>query len=166
MVDVVMKIGRGLSAFALGLSTSCVLAVYEDEQPQCGPNAYAADGQCWCYEYFDGDAYDLDVGCDPILTFRLTDSCDDGRDVEWRVWSLDRDWVWPEQGQVFVTAGYGVDTLQDIRCHEGELLCFGAASGQTWWELGLEGPDGPHSCSDCCVECGSFEHDLGFLTCD
>ena len=147
----------GLVAFALGVTAGCVFVVVD--QVDCGVNAYDYGGSCACFAGYDGDPY---TECEPLLDLLLTDLCDDGLDVEWRVFAEERDWVWPEGGNVFVTTGYEVDNYQTIQCHEGESLCFGAASGEQSWGLGIEGD---LDCDDCCFDCGAYEFDLGYLTC-
>ena len=162
----VPRAGRcaGLLTAALlggGLSNACVIGVVDT--PNCGVNAYDAGGTCACLVGYDGDPYEA---CDPLIDLLITDLCDDGLDIEWRIFAEERSWVWPDGSQVFVTAGYDVDTVETLQCYEGETLCFGAASGDQVWGLGLEGPGGNLSCTDCCFDCGAYLFDLGFLTCD
>ena len=155
---------RGM-LFAAGLlgavGAACVVAVVDDGGA-CGINAYFTSGQCYCLDGFGGDP---DQGCDPIMTVWITDACDDGLPIQWRLFADEREWVWPEEGLVFETTGYLEDNYQDILCFEGERICFGGAAGERVWDLGLEGPQGPHSCDDCCFDCGAYEFDLGYLGC-
>lgn len=142
-----------------GVSASCVLVVDDTE---CGPNAYEYRGACFCEDGFEGDP-GFDEGCDPIMTVRITDDCDDSADIGWKLFSDDRDWTWPSGTAVYVTPGLGLDGYETITCKDGEQICFGAESesGLTW---GV-GTDFSQGCEDCCFICGPYEHDLGFLTC-
>jgi hypothetical protein len=151
-----------------GLASSCVIAVVDDGTggAACGENAvYDLDyRECFCPDGFDGDPYDR---CDPLMTFLVTDACDDGEDIDWKLWSTDYDWSWPQGSSVYVTEGLNVDVYQDIVCELGETICFGALAqdGSTRWGVGLEGPD-VRECADCCVACDAIEFDLGYLTCE
>lgn len=150
-----------LAVGALALSGCVFYAV--DDGPPCGAQASRIGGECVCLADHVGDPY---VGCDPVMTFLITDACDDGLDVEWRMHARDRDWVWPDANSVFVTPGLDVDAHQNLGCLTDETICFGAVAGERVWGVGLEGPQGPHSCEDCCFTCGPYEVDLGFLTCN
>jgi hypothetical protein len=156
-----LKVGLALATLTLSGGLGCIVGVVDG--PDCGVNAYDYGGTCACVAGYDGDPYDE---CEPLMDLLVTDLCDDGLDVEWKVFSEDRDWVWPTGSQVFVTAGYDFDNYETIQCSEGESLCFGALAGEQTWGLGLEGPAGGLNCEDCCFDCGPYTFDLGYLTCD
>jgi hypothetical protein len=144
----------------------------------CGDNAWCADDVCQCESGYVAvcdaggclavaylcDGYDDCAGGEDehasacvdqaIQDWEVVDGCDDGVDVEWRVWSLERDWVWPSIDEVFVSYGFGVASTEPIQCLDGELVCFGARSmdGELVWGVGL---DGTAECDDCCVSCAS-----------
>lgn len=153
----------------------------------CGLNAYCESGACVCADGFiavcgTGDCLALRQLCDGIpdcpnqmdeapqtcaqqivQQWTLTDDCDDGEDVEWKLWSRDRDWAWPGAGESFVTMGPGLPSHEEIECLKGELVCMGAqASGRTW---GV-GVDGTGQCEDCCFHCREDAIDLGSLACE
>ncbi len=147
-------------AFASAASVGCVIYA---EDTQCGPNAYDYRGDCYCEEGYDGSD-PRGEGCSPVMTFLLTDACDDGDDVMWKLFSDDRDWTWPTGAETYTTRGFDVDNYESILCERGEWICFGAQSeGGLTWGVGL---DYAESCDDCCFECGSYTQDLGFLTCN
>ena len=163
---------------AIGPASSC--------QTTCGLNAYCSDGACVCAEGFvaicgTGDCLSEAAVCDDrpdcpdgadedptvcqnvlVQNWRVTDGCDDGKDVQWRLWANDRDWVWPEPGNVFVTPGLDQTGVQSIECVEGERICFGGESGELEWGVGLT-RDG--ACEDCCHSCSSDPVDVGALGC-
>ncbi len=147
-----------LGAFltAIGVSAGC----YPYDTYDCGAYAYGYRGSCYCDDGYDGDPYE---GCSPIMSWRLTDACDDQGDIAWKLFSQDRDWTWPSGSDVYWTTGFDFDSLEAIVCERGELVCFGGES-----ESGLEygvGLDGTSSCDDCCYECDAYELDFGLLTC-
>ena len=45
------------------------------------------------------------------MTFRVTDDCDDGQDVSWKLFSDTRDWTWPAGDSEYRTPGLGYDGL-------------------------------------------------------
>jgi hypothetical protein len=155
------RVAFSLFGLLVGVTTGCIIA--QVPGVDCGVNAYDYGGACACIANYDGDPYEA---CEPLLDVVLTDLCDDGLDIEWRVFAEGREWVWPDSGHVFVTSGFDVDVVQSLQCQEGESLCFGAAAGDQSWGLGLDGFDGGGSCSDCCFDCGAYQFDLGYLTCD
>jgi hypothetical protein len=126
----------------------------------CVPLTSLCDDQADCASGYDEEPN----VCRPtaLLDWLLTDSCDDGLDVEFRLWAQDREWVWPGGDEVYETPGVSVDALQRIACAEGELVCFGGRAGAVEWGLGL---DGQGDCSECCTPCTDGVFDLGFLTC-
>lgn len=144
---------------ASALSLGCVFYV---EETECGPNAYDYRGACYCEEGFTGDDPRGD-GCSPLMTFRITDACDDEADVAWKLFSDDRDWTWPSGTAVYVTPGFERDGLETIECVQDELICFGAeADSGLVYGVGI---DFSEDCDDCCFRCDSYELDLGLLTC-
>lgn len=152
----------------------------------CGLNAYCDQGACRCADGFvavcgtgdcipeaqlcDGlddcaNAADEDPGvCYPVIVqeYLVTDDCDDGEDVVWRLWAAERDWVWPGPDEAFVTRGVGVDASELVECRRDELVCFGASLGGVHWGVGA---DGTRTCEDCCSRCSGDLVDLGWLGC-
>ena len=160
---------RFVQAFALaaaataGAALGCVVYV-EDRclDVDCGDNATCDRGWCECYVGYEGDP---DQACDPVQTILIQDHCDDGRDIDYALYSADREWRWPAGSDTYRTAGYGANTGVDIVCYEGEWICFGAQAGELAWGVGLDGTD---VCDDdwCCFECYPDTFDLGLLTCE
>lgn len=159
---------------------------------ECGQNAYCSEGECYCEldhvyvcgpnagclpkerlcdgtpDCMDGQADEVEFLCEkPTPLFQewlLTDACDDSTEIDWRLFSLDRDWAWPSIDTTFRTAGYGIDVYQVVQCFDGEVICFAGKSGETVWGFNL---DGTGECEACCFECGSYPTlDVGLLTCD
>ena len=152
----------------------------------CGLNAFCDSGECVCDDGFvavcgtgdclsQGRLCDGTADCanasdeDPMVCFdgavqewSVIDDCDDGHDIAWRVWSQDREWVWPSVDDVFTTDGLGVTSREPIECLTDELLCFGGVAGERQWGIGL---DGAGSCDDCCQPCASDVVEIGTLTC-
>jgi hypothetical protein len=145
----------GLGALGLG----CVLYVDDTE---CGPFAYDYRGACYCEDGYEGDD-PRGYGCSPVMSWRITDDCNDGADVAWKLFSDDRDWTWPAGNAVYLTPGLGYDGVETIVCEVGELICFGAET-ETGRVYGV-GLDFAQGCNDCCYSCSSREIDIGYLTC-
>ena len=145
-------------------ASACVVAVVDNlpddcEDVVCGDQAYCSAGACSCAPGYGGDPY---TACEPFMEVLLTDACDDGLDVEFRLFSLDTTQTWPTSSTLF-TAGLDVDTVYEIRCEEGELVCFGARAGDLVWGVGL---DGQGDCPEAFrFTCGPKQVDAGYLTC-
>ncbi len=153
----------------------------------CGLNAYCDAGACVCEEGFvavcgTGDCLALRQLCDgvpdcpnqadeaaqtcaqqSVQQWTLVDDCDDDQDLEWRLWSRDRDWAWPIPDHTFLTDGFALPSHEEIECFKGELICFGARGGELEWGVGL---DGTGHCEDCCFVCSETPIDLGGLACE
>lgn len=153
----------------------------------CGLNAYCEQGACVCEQGFiavcgTGDCLALRQLCDgvpdcpnqadeapqtcaqeAIQQWTLVDDCDDGLDVRWRLWSLDRDWAWPGPETTFVSEGMGRPNHEEVECLQGEQICWGAQAGARIWGVGV---DGTGACDDCCYRCLDEPVDLGGLGCE
>ena len=153
----------------------------------CGLNAYCADDLCHCdvgavsvcgvggclpidalcdgdNDCPDGEDETLDV-CNPmvLMDWSIIDSCADGFNIDWRLFSQDRDWVWPNADEVFQTPGLSIEQIEVIECAFGELICFGGAAGELSWGVGIDGAD---DCNDCCWQCDEILVEFPYLTCD
>lgn len=145
---------------AFGITAGCVVVVEDGcSDVDCGGNAFCDAGVCHCIGGYYGDADDF---CDPIQTWWVTDECNDGAPISFRLFAQDREWVWPAGSDTYETVGLGLDTYEDIVCLEGELVCFGGQSGDVQWGVGIFGED---DCEDCCFECNANVVDMGLLTC-
>lgn len=153
----------------------------------CGLNSYCEDEACVCEQGFiavcgTGDCLALRQLCDgvpdcpssadeapqtcaqeSIQQWTLDDACDDGVNLSWRLWSIDRDWAWPGADGVFVSEGLGVPSHEEIECRKGETVCFGGEAAGLTWGVGLDGEGG---CDDCCYQCSEESIDLGSLGCE
>lgn len=69
--------------------------------------------------------------------------------VEIQIYSPIRRNVWPAVNRVWVNRS-SVPERYGISCIPGENVCFGAASGRTYWGVGLHGQ---HGCASCCYTC-------------
>ena len=119
-------------------------------------------------------------GSAPVVVFRITDSCNDGGNINYRFYSHDR-WldgntvagesasgVWPSAGRVYVTRGFGQRSEHNLSCTAGKGVCVGATPSnnqQIYWGVGI---DGDQSCASCCVRCPTSGRSIflgGNLTC-
>jgi hypothetical protein len=82
----------------------------------------------------------------------ITDACDDGLDIEWRLFALDRDWAWPDATTVPHHRPRLVDSYATIQCFAGETICTAQRRGLA--PCGASNLDGSGSCDDCCFACG------------
>lgn len=98
------------------------------------------------------------------VSVRITDSCDDRADMEWRIFTYAASpangrpaGVLPTQGRVYVTTGLGVQSSAvDVSCGAQRSVCYGGrrrgdTSGRYWGA----GVDGDQSCTNCCVACST-----------
>jgi len=153
----------------------------------CGLNAFCDTGACVCDDGFiavcgTGDCLPLRQLCDgvpdcpnladeaaqtcaqqEVQQWTVVDDCDDGLDIEWRMWSQERDWTWPDASSVFVSDGLGRPSHEEIECLRGEWICFGGQGGDRSWGIGVEGTG---DCEDCCFRCLEDPVDLGRLACE
>ncbi len=152
----------------------------------CGLNAFCDDGACVCAEDFvavcgTGDCMPQAQVCDGIddclnendenpevcevaevQQWTLADGCDDGLDIEYRLWAQDRGWVWPSLDEAFITEGVDVLSRTTIECVRGETICLGAEVDGVSWGVGLSGAQ---TCADCCRPCQPGVVEFGTLAC-
>lgn len=72
--------------------------------------------------------------------------------VHFKLFSQDRNHVWPDTSRVWVLDDYDVHTLP-ISCQSGEKICYGAwpaGDTSTYWGVSNENDE---SCSRCCYIC-------------
>ena len=118
----------------------------------------------------------------PRAVFRISDSCNDGVDIEYRFFEYDgwinsdivarmtKSGVWPGSGRVYVTRGFGKPSREHtLGCTAGRGVCFGGKSRdqrQIRWGAGI---DGDENCPGCCIQCptsGTVTYPGGRLTCN
>ncbi|MEM6292154.1 MAG: hypothetical protein AAGA54_12840 [Myxococcota bacterium] len=153
----------GLNAFCDDGLGACVCAegfVAVCGTGDCLPEALLCDGNDDCVNGND-ELAEVCTSAD-VQQWAVTDVCDDGQDIAWRLWSLDRGWVWPSLSSTFFTDGYDVITYTSIECVTGETICLGAELGGASWGVGL---DGVGDCEDCCWPCQEGVVDFGALAC-
>lgn len=99
----------------------------------------------------------------PGITFRITDACNDGYDINYRFFDYDasnnRVQTRPGGSHVYTTRRLGETYTHTLACPSNTVkICYGAqrerSSGDnSYWGLGL---DGDESCADCCISCPSI----------
>ena len=153
----------------------------------CGLNAYCSDNLCYCNAGSvavcgTGDCLPMAKLCDGapdcpnsadeamelchptvVQDWSVIDSCSDNFDVEWRLFSQDRDWIWPNADDVFYTGGLDVEVIESIECSKGELICFGGSADGRNWGIGV---NGDLECEDCCWECDAYLVEVPYLICN
>jgi hypothetical protein len=88
------------------------------------------------------------------VTFAIKNSHPNAMRVE--LYSQDRDYVWPGNGQDFYLDDGETKSLP-ISCNAGESICYGAwvdGDEETYWGVG---PGNKEKCEDCCYTCSGGE---------
>ena len=102
------------------------------------------------------------VGGSREITFRITDACNDGYDINYRFFANDAsdDVVggWPGGNLVYSTRRLGETHTHTLACPSNTVkICYGAqressSRDNSYWGVGLDGDEG---CADCCISCPS-----------
>lgn len=100
------------------------------------------------------DSYSCPEDCTAIITLEITDMYDDGEDIAYKFYDEDNLLVWPSANSFYLTPGYAIPDSNDLTCIVGDLICFGAETGDFYWGVGL---NNEFDCNDCCITC---EQDL------
>ena len=74
-----------------------------------------------------------------VHEFLITDACDDGLDVEFRLFSLDTTQTWPNSSTLLTA---GLDATRSADPLRGGARVFGARAGDLVWGAGLDGQGG------------------------
>lgn len=122
------------------------------------------------WHFLDGtsttDTMRINITSPATAVFRLTDACDDGEKIHYRLFQVDssgsRIARWPrEQGYYYVIRSYGVEGFNRVPCPAGQHVCYGAesANGKESWGVGLDGTKG---CKDCCRSCPDSDGEANF----
>ena len=91
----------------------------------------------------------------PRITWAMRDSCNDGRDIEYRFFAVNNNQItgaWPGNNRVYVAKEKGRSDSHTLPCSAGyNKICYGGQSaGGRWWGIGLNGQE---RCTDCCWSC-------------
>jgi len=76
-----------------------------------------------------------------------------GGQVQYQLYSMDRNWSWPGGDRAFVLPANGQVRSTLIQCRRGELVCYGAwrsNNRRISWGVGF---DARFNCRDCCFTC-------------
>lgn len=76
-----------------------------------------------------------------------------------KLYSQDRNHVWPSSDRVYVLDDYDTHNIS-ISCQYAEKICYGAWAGDNYWGVGQ---GGQQSCVDCCATCGFGDPALKLL---
>jgi hypothetical protein len=121
----------------------------------CGwANDWGCDAGCLEVEGVDA-MFDDSADCECVgglchITLEITDSCLDGLGVNYRFYDVSNSLVWPAASSYYHTELEGIAYSSRLSCWEGATVCYGAATGETSWGVGL---DNTLWCPDCCVIC-------------
>jgi hypothetical protein len=91
----------------------------------------------------------------PVLTYKVTDSCNDGRTVYYRFFDETDNLTWPT-ASTYYYATQGNTYTSSLQCKAGASICFGASENTVtdspFWGVGS---NNSHTCANCCVTCQS-----------
>jgi len=102
------------------------------------------------------------VGGSRGITFRITDACNDGYDINYRFFAYDASddvvGAWPGGRLVYSTRRLEETHTHRLACTSDTVeICYGAqressSRDNSYWGVGLDGDEG---CADCCNSCPS-----------
>lgn len=76
-----------------------------------------------------------------------------GRKIEYKLYSMRRQWTWPGGNGVFVLPANRDTYKTKIQCQRGERVCYGAWQANNrnvFWGVGY---NARYNCRDCCFTC-------------
>ena len=142
--------------------------------PRCGDRVCSAgetEGSCCEDCPCSNGRYCFSSSClDPheVMTWSFDDNCADGRGIQFRLFDLDNNDVWPpNRTSTYHVQSGEIDHLQSIPCVLSQTICYGAVpdpdDGIHFWGVGLDGAQ-PRSAGFCGV-CG-VDGPAYILSCD
>lgn len=76
-----------------------------------------------------------------------------GRQIQYKLYSWDRNWAWPSGNRVFVLPANRETYKTKIQCKRGEKVCYGAwqtNNRRIFWGVGY---NARYNCNNCCYTC-------------
>ena len=91
----------------------------------------------------------------PHILWTMSDSCKDGRQIEFRFFGYRNGNVeteWPGDRKVYKTKNFNSPVDYKLSCKKSEKICYGGKSvgGKYRWGVGINRRKG---CSNCCITC-------------
>lgn len=80
-----------------------------------------------------------------------------GRKIEYKLYSMRRQWTWPGGNRVFVLPANRTTYKTKIQCKRGEKVCYGAwqqNNRRIFWGVGY---NARYNCRDCCFTCNGVK---------
>jgi len=122
------------------------------------PVTYCASGEI-CLE---GECENIEEISTAAISLSITDFCDDGYAINYKFFDVDHDLVWPSASSHYYTEFYDYKYTSDLSCIPGAKICYGAATGELYWGVGI---NGDYGCEGCCVFCEDGKSYGWDLTC-
>lgn len=97
-----------------------------------------------------------------VITFQLTDACNDGYSIDYKFYDETDNLVWPSSSSHYYD-NYGNVSTNNLSCNTGANVCYGASSSTFYWGVGV---DNTQTCPDCCITCQAGASLSRTLTCN
>lgn len=130
-----------------------------------------ADNHLYYMHGYEGRIYDLGPlsdwhkkYCEGTLIWKIKDLYNDQRQVNYKFYDRDNDWVWPSADQYYYTENYNIEHTHVLSCKLSAKICIGGRTGSsftdyTYWGVDI---DDSKECEDCCSFCNGSTINYNF----
>ncbi len=87
-----------------------------------------------------------------VITFTITDGCNNGIPIDYKFYDETNHLVWPSSTTHYSTTAYNGVYAHNLTCNNNALVCYGGRSVTYYWGVDL---DNSKTCTDCCISCQS-----------
>ncbi|MFN2425168.1 MAG: dockerin type I domain-containing protein [Candidatus Binatia bacterium] len=88
-----------------------------------------------------------------LVEWTLSDGCNDGKGIQYRLFDVDHDLVSPGGDQAWIIESFGGKSAVPVACINGAKICYGGEQRPPtglYWGVGINGDEG---CQSCCLTC-------------
>lgn len=101
------------------------------------------------------------------LKLYVVDKCDDNYNIQYRMFDVTNNMIWPSSKEVYITRSGG-ENVHTLSCKTGATICFGASlydsSMNRYWGVGIDG-NVSYDVYKECVTCGDVAEFRRNLVC-
>jgi hypothetical protein len=101
-----------------------------------------------------------------VLSFQVTDSCNDGSTIYYRFFDAADRLQWPSPNTSYYSVTEGIASTTNLQCTTGAQICLGASENPNtdtyYWGVGIDGTESPTN-SNTCATCEAATYGVNLI---